>query len=174
MKSKIISFIIGGMIGFCLWSIQVNASPIGATTDAEMSVSEARKILKDNAIDVPEDIREVCEDVSEETGVLAEVLEAMAWKESRFTPNVKSKDGKCIGLLQVNPTIHKERMKRLKANNLYDIEDNVRVGGDYLQELCESNSLETALNKYNGSTNGNTYGKKVIEVAQALEVCYWD
>lgn len=173
---KIISFIIGCVLGGLIGGYQISAwaSPVGATEETEISVKEARDYLNENHIKVPEEIREICEAESERTDILAEALEAMAWVESRFTADITSKDGQCVGIIQINPQVHKARMKRLKVDDLYDAESNIKVGADYLSELCEKYDFETALNAYNGNTKSNSYGKEVIKIAKMLEIAYWD
>ena len=52
MRSKIISFIIGGVIGFCLWSIQVNASPIGYEAIQKQEIADPEEYMEENRIDI--------------------------------------------------------------------------------------------------------------------------
>lgn len=41
--------------------------------------------------DVPENIKKYCEEIGAEFDICPELLEAIAWHESRFIPNVKKK-----------------------------------------------------------------------------------
>lgn len=61
---------------------------------------------------------------------------AVIERESSGRPTVVSDMG-CVGLMQVNPRFHSERMKRLGVTDLTDIDGNIHVGTDYLMELFE-------------------------------------
>ena len=61
---------------------------------------------------------------------------AVIERESSGRATVVSEKG-CVGLMQVNPKYHTERMERLGVTDLMDIDGNIRVGADYLLELFE-------------------------------------
>lgn len=64
-------------------------------------------------------------------------IKSIIWHESRFDPNAKSSNGKCIGLMQINEYWHKDRMERLGVSNLQDSYSNILVGCDYISELFD-------------------------------------
>lgn len=172
MKSKVISFIIGGIIGFVLWHIQVTAwaaTPVGYTEIQEYAVDDPEEYMETNYVDIPEDVREICESYGEEYGICAEVLEALAWRESRCTD---AQNGNCKGIAQINGVIHKDRMKKLGVSDLHDFEQNIHVATDYLMELYESNGdLAQSLDEYNGNGKGgkSKYAKQILTVASCLD-----
>lgn len=61
---------------------------------------------------------------------------AVAKKESQFNPDVTGDSG-AAGLMQVIPSIHKDRIARLQVQNLYDPYENMMVGADILSCLCK-------------------------------------
>lgn len=66
---------------------------------------------------------------------------AIIAEESAFNAQTTGDNGASIGLMQIQPKWHGERIKRLSCFNLYDPFQNITVGVDYLSEL---------LNKYDG------------------------
>lgn len=66
---------------------------------------------------------------------------AIIAEESAFNAQITGDNGASIGLMQIQPKWHGERIKRLSCFNLYDPFQNITVGVDYLSEL---------LNKYDG------------------------
>lgn len=142
-------------------------------------IEEAEAYLKENRVEVPEDIEEFCKKYGKENGIAPELLEAIIWKESRFQPEAVNKS--CKGLMQVNIGCHKKRMDRLGVSDIYDPEGNIAVGSDYLRELFEANEdTATVLELYNGDGSAaadperdSSYAKKVMAVSNALERAHW-
>lgn len=87
---------------------------------------------------IPEEIRLDCEDVGAQFGICPELLEAMAYNESRFIPTVRN--GKHYGLMQVNVKIHAERLEKYgyTEDDMFDPYKNLIVAADYLHELYET------------------------------------
>ena len=87
---------------------------------------------------IPDDIRTYCEQVGAAFGICPELLEAMAYNESRFIPTVKN--GKYYGLMQVDVQIHEKRLIKygLTVEDMYDPYNNLLVAADYLQELFDT------------------------------------
>lgn len=78
--------------------------------------------------------------------------------ESQFQSDATN--GECIGLMQINPRWHKERMERLGCDDLYNPLQNIRVGVDILSEKIEDyGRVDWALMAYNG---GNSYANRMI------------
>lgn len=135
----------------------------------EIMMAEA--LLEEYQVEVPEDIREYCEAVQDETNVCAELLEAICWKESTFRP--KAENQGCYGLMQISTKWHQERMANLGVTDIYDAKDNIRVGADYLAELFEKHDgdIFEVLMEYNGdmSEGVSEYAIEICEVSAALE-----
>lgn len=137
------------------------------------------ELIDQLTLQVPDEIKIVCAKYGNEYGIEPELLEAIAWRESRWTANVVSENGACKGLMQINEKVHGERMKKLGVTDIYDVDGNIHVAADYLNELLEDNpSIEYALARYHGESrpekvlNGakpSGYVKQIQRVAKALK-----
>lgn len=87
---------------------------------------------------IPDEIREYCEIIGAEFDICPELLEAMAYNESRFIPTVKNKN--CHGLMQINVKIHADRIEKYgwAADDMMDPYKNITVAADILAELYET------------------------------------
>ena len=128
---------------------------------------------------VPKEVKAACEKWGEEYGICPELLESIAYEESRYTADAKSKDGGCLGLMQIHKASHKQRIKHLEIKDLYDIDDNVQVATDYLAELFEEyEEVSTVLMIYHGEKDAvrkgeqgkiSRYAKRVMKRSESLE-----
>lgn len=140
-------------------------------------IQEAEAYLLENRVNVPADIEAWCKKYGKENGIAPELLEAIIWKESRFQPEVVNASGTCHGLMQISKGSHRNRMTRLGVTDLYNPEENIAVGSDYLRELFEANEdTATVLELYNGDgsaaadpTRDSAYARKVMAISTALE-----
>lgn len=118
------------------------------------------------------------EKVGAEYNICPELLQAIAWKESRYDP--VAMNGDCMGLMQVDCRWHGERMERLGVTNLCDPEGNMLVAADYLAELfAEYDEADVVLMFYSGSSRAAEYSRgtekmsdyvwEVLEESMALE-----
>lgn len=87
---------------------------------------------------IPSDIRIYCELCGTEYNICPELLESIAYRESRFEPDVAN--GKCYGLMQVNVKVHADRIDKYgwTENDMFDPYKNIMVAADYLHELYET------------------------------------
>lgn len=141
----------------------VTAVPAAAKYDAE--------------IDAPEEVKEICEKYGAEYNISPEFLEAICWNESRYLPEVAS--GSCKGIMQINEPVHRKRMEALGAKDIFDVDDNIHTGADYLAELFKEHEDPAAvLGLYHGEKNAiskaNTgkysgYVSRILEKAACLE-----
>lgn len=137
------------------------------------------ELIDQLTLQVPDEIKIVCAKYGNEYGIEPELLEAIAWRESRWTANVVSENGACKGLMQINENIHKDRMEKLGVKDVYDIDGNVHVAADYFAELLEDNpNVEYALARYHGESrpekvlNGgkpSNYVRQIERVCKALK-----
>lgn len=102
---------------------------------------------------IPSDIRKYCELVGTEYNICPELLEVMAYNESRFIPTVKNK--KCYGLMQVNVKVHADRIEKYgwTADDMYDPYKNLMIAADFLKELYDTYGDENpiVLSIYSGN-----------------------
>lgn len=87
---------------------------------------------------IPDDIAELFEKIAPMYDICPELMEAMAYRESRFIPTVR--EGNCYGIMQVNVKIHKERIEKydFTADDMFDAEKCIIVSADYLKELFDT------------------------------------
>lgn len=98
-------------------------------------------------------------------GLDPQIVKALIEEESGWDASAEGDHGQSIGLMQIQPRWHKERMKRLGITNLYDSQQNVTVGCDILSELLNRyGSYEDALSVYNsGNTeDGKAYAERIL------------
>lgn len=113
------------------------------------------------------------------------IVIALIERESYYTADAVSKNG-AVGLMQLVPEWHKERMDRLNCHNLFDPYQNITVGVDYLAwlfEQSENNNVYWVLMAYNGWTTYanrmmnagkiSDYAKGIVERAKELEKLYY-
>ena len=114
-------------------------------------------------------------------GAPYEVVLGIIRKESNYEADVVGDHGRSVGLMQIQPKWHKERMEYLGCLSLMDPYANVTVGIDILAELLTKyQTTEMALIVYNAGATGakttwfdkgiysNDYSQTVLAYADAL------
>lgn len=103
------------------------------------------------------DIVSAAHEAAELYDVPAELILAMIDVESGFNPDAKN--GKCIGLMQIN-TINLDWLNSEfeRELDLYDINDNVRAGSYILAGYYHKYGINYALMAYSG---GGNYARKL-------------
>ncbi len=143
-----------------------------------MLIASKEMIVWAAPIDVPEEVKRISIELGEQYNMCPEVIQATCFKESSFDP--RAENGSCIGIMQVNPEWHVDRMARLGVLDLYDTRSCMLVGVDYLAELVSKyEDISVALMKYNGDSNadgllaGNgdvsEYADKILCISAELE-----
>lgn len=111
---------------------------------------------KGNDTYLSEEIQGYCVEIGKEYGICPELLMAIIERESMGKEDAEN-DG-CIGLMQINEKWHKDRMKHLMVDDLYDSYSNILIGADYLMELAvEHGDIGLVLMKYNGFSKAEEY-----------------
>lgn len=87
---------------------------------------------------IPTEIKNYCDEIGAEFNICPELLEAIAWHESRFIPSVKNKN--CWGLCQINIKIHSKRLEKYDYTEKDMLTEyaNIYVAADLLAELFET------------------------------------
>jgi|GEM_PF-1761805 len=97
-----------------------------------------------------------------------EIVVSLIARESSFLPWAKSRKD-CLGLMQINPKAHPEKVRGYSAAELYHIDINVKIGCLILQQyLRASNSLGDALGRYVGSQGMKEYKRDIMSMAAEL------
>lgn len=130
--------------------------------------------------DPREDYREYIEELCGKRAICPELIEALIEQESGW--DASAVNGDRIGLMQVDRTVHRERMERLGVEDLSDPYDNILVGVDFLTELFGRHGDPAAvLMQYNaGYSSGSglgawedgrlsSYAETILERAAELE-----
>ncbi len=107
---------------------------------------------------IPDGVEDAARYWGEVYDIEPEFLEAIAWAESRFSPSAEN--GGCVGLMQIAPKWHQDRMERLGFTNddLYTITASMGIAADYIAELrATGNDDYWVLMTYNGDSRADDY-----------------
>jgi soluble lytic murein transglycosylase-like protein len=119
-------------------------------------------------------------EVAKEYNLEPELVVAMIEAESSGRASVVS-SAKCIGLMQISPKWHKDRMEKLGVDDLTDAYGNISVGCDFVAELFEKyEDVYAVLMAYNeGEYSGaikrakdgeySNYAKKIVARCEELK-----
>lgn len=128
---------------------------------------------------VQKDYTSYIEEVAADYSICPELIEAICEKESHWNEKAINKAGTCKGLMQINPKWQKARMEKLEITDLYDGEQNIRLGIDYIAELFDTyGDVYAVLMAYNEGTNGpkrykkgivSSYAKGIVSRSEELE-----
>lgn len=121
---------------------------------------------------------EYIDEAADRYSLCPELLEAMIEQESAGQEDIVSTGGD-VGLLQVNPRWHRERMDKLGVDDLTDPYSNILVAADYLAELFgRYEDIYIVLQVYNGTSNAvekaesgeyTEYARRIADRAMELE-----
>lgn len=97
-------------------------------------------------------------------GISPKLLKAIAKVESGEQPNMVGDDGESVGLFQIQPKWHAQRLK--EGESLLDPEVNARIACEILTELMDKyGTLDEVLTAYNcgHDTGSREYANRVYE-----------
>ena len=116
--------------------------------------------------------------IAEQYSIEPSLILAVAQKESHYQPDVNGSGA--IGLMQIIPSCHVERISRLGITDIWDPYSNLQVGADLLAELltrykdpglalmCYNMGEGTALYKYNNHGYSG-YAYEVLRIKDEIE-----
>ncbi len=107
---------------------------------------------------IPNEVETAARSWGKTYNIAPEFLEAIAYHESRFDPSATN--GSCVGLMQVAPKWHQDRMERLgfTEEDLMTVNGSMGVAADYLRELFDTyDDPYWVLMTYNGDSNAEAY-----------------
>lgn len=152
---------------------------VGKTTEPTQEPTEPETIATEPTItlyDIPldADLQKHIIQVAEAHGIDPKIIFAMAHKESTYRTDAIGDSGNSLGLLQIQPRWHSERMDKLGCTDLLDPYQNVVVGVDYLCELLSRyGDMGKALTAYNRGHYAGTvteYAWTVLAKAESYQV----
>ena len=100
MKNKVALL----LMGVCLFM-----APVTTVYASEISHTTIQEVYDDE--EIPLDVALAAELIGAEYDICPDLLEAIAWHESRFT--LEAKNGTCVGIMQINYPYYKSRMQKL-------------------------------------------------------------
>lgn len=121
-----------------------------------------------------------CEEIGLARSVSPEILEAIIEHESSGDCRAYNGSYGCVGLMQINASVHRDRMKRLGVTDLYNAKQNITVGADLLLDLFKEcgDDVGYVLMRYHGerhakrnAENGkySSYARRIMKRAYELE-----
>lgn len=100
------------------------------------------------------------------------MIMAMCERESQYNDNAVGDSGRSLGIMQIQPKWHQERMDRLGCDNLLDARQNMMIGIDILIDLySKCNDTAWVLMAYNGGeayANRNYNAGNISEYARYI------
>ena len=130
-----------------------------AGPEKEIKPTEAKAVKVEEAKEVS-----IYERYGKLYGISPKLLKAIAKVESGEQPSIVGDDGESIGLFQIQPKWHAQRLK--EGESLLDPEVNTRIACEILTELMEKyGALDEVLTAYNrGYDDGSRmYANRVYE-----------
>lgn len=106
------------------------------------------------------------------TSLDPQLVEALIQVESGGNPLAIGDEGRAIGLGQIHPKWHRDRMARLGVTDLFEPRQNIKVIVDILEELLNKyGNIEAALTAYNAGhdTGDRAYANKIYQEIENLK-----
>ena len=140
--------------------------------------AEASAWLIEHGVNVPESIEWECEAAGATKHVSPELLEAIAWVESRYKADAQS--GAYVGLMQMHRTIHADRLAAY-GTDVFDPHASIWAAADLIADLGEEYAIDgepadaaVILAAYHGEDDlykatPSRYVRSILEVAERLE-----
>ena len=139
-----------------------------------VSMDNVQAAAEEPGIAVPEYIVKLTEEIGQAYAISPELLQAIAWRESRFDPEAVNAARTCFGLMQVSAKWHSHRLT--DGEDIMDPVVNIRLAAEYLVELFERyEDPALVLMIYNGDSRAfeegyiSGYAREVMELAEELE-----
>lgn len=163
------------------------AMHFGLSADVKASDTEVPYFVEveDDYISV-ESVESICKYVGEQYNICPELLQALAWTESRYYINATS-SANAKGLCQIIEKWNKDRIEKLEVTDIYDPYSNILVAADLLRYLLDeechgTDDIALALMIYHMGPNAawrmynqgiiSWYAVNVLELSAELEVLH--
>lgn len=148
------------------------------TAPIRVEANSLSYIIPEEIDGIPAEVAQNAEIIGGELGICPELLEAIAYQESKYDP--AAKNGPCMGLMQVS-ACHNQRYidAGWSPSDWDDSYKNMYVAASYLLELFEKyEDIGIVLGVYHGESNavskgmnGNlsSYTREILERSAELE-----
>jgi len=143
-----------------IYTTPIGVAPVPEIDNEPESYVEIKAVETKTYFDVPmaEEFQDHIFELCEKNNVDPALVVAMIGKESVYNVKAIGDGGNSLGLMQIQPRWHYERMEKLGCSDLLDPYQNVMVGIDILAELfATGKSTEWVLMAYNG---GRSYANE--------------
>ena len=122
-------------------------------------------------VPLDEDLQLYIYELGERYSIAPELILAVIGQESNYRADMVGDGGDSVGLMQVQPKWHAERMEKFNVTDLTNPYENVLIGTDYLAECIGKGGLEWGLMCYNGGAeyaNAKTEQGVVTEYVEGV------
>lgn len=149
----------------------VKAAYIATETATEAPTEPETTAPERYDIPLAEDLQDYLTGTARSYGLDPALVIAVIWRESCFQVDAVGDDGQAIGLMQIQPRWHQERMDRLGVTDLADPRSNILVGCDILAEVIGQYGVTGGLTYYRwGRLDGDgAYAAEVLQYAGNLK-----
>lgn len=133
------------------------------TVETDKRAEDRILIVKTVLAETPKQ-KDYIEETAESYGISPKLVKAIIKVESGGDANAVGDDGNSLGLMQIQPRYHAQRLK--EGESLLDPKVNVRVGCEILSEImAKYDTLDEALTVYNAGydTGDRSYANRVYE-----------
>lgn len=140
-----------------------NAFYASPSAIADKRAEDRILIVKTVQAETPKE-KDYIEETAESYGISPKLIKAIIEVESGGDANAIGDDGNSLGLMQIQPRYHAQRLK--EGESLLDPKVNVRVGCEILSELiAKYGTLDEVLTVYNAGhdTGSREYANRVYE-----------
>lgn len=135
---------------------------VQAALSASVKTVDAEQVDKLYDVPLEADLQLHIKELCEAYGVDMPLVLAVIGQESNYDPEAIGDSGNSIGLMQIQPIHHQQRMDNLGVTDLLDPRQNVLVGIDLLAELlADSGDTEWAITAYNAGAGTADFNKKI-------------
>lgn len=136
---------------------------------------QAKKGFRYEDYKIPEEYISYFEEYGYRSNICPELLESIAFYESRFEKDVKNKD--CVGIMQIDIKIHSDRISSFgyQIEDIYDPEKNIEIACDILSDFYEiygENNYLVILS-YGGRKNEILNYKKTGKLSEYASKILW-
>ena len=141
-------------------------TPAGRRGGRTEIAAEIKEEPADKLYDVPleSDLQLHIKELCDSYGIDMPLVLAVIGQESGYDPAAVGDNGNSIGLMQIQPMHHRQRMDRLGITDLLDPYQNVTIGIDLLAELInEENDIEWAVTAYNAGKSKADFNRSIGE-----------
>lgn len=161
-KEKIAAWLFISITVMAFVIISFPAPEVQAALSAPVKTADTEPVDKLYDVPLEADLQLHIKELCEAYGVDMPLVLAVIGQESNYDPAAIGDSGNSIGLMQIQPMHHQQRMDRLGITDLTDPYQNITVGIDLLAELInESNDIEWAVTAYNAGTKTADFNKAV-------------